>query len=296
MGIYDRDYERSAYGNQPGVNLGGPQAMWIKLLLLLVAIYVIQVITRGVVPDSGWFTDLFTLKADVWRRPWQCYQLLTYGLLHNPFGLGHIIANSLTLYIFGSWIEEKYGSKEFLALFVGGVIAAGIGWCFAEFVAYGVDGRSVMLGASGGVSALAVVGIYNFPRRIILIWMVLPVPAWLLGTLTIGSDIIGALDRSGNVAYAAHLGGALFGFLYYKSGWQLAGLVPSRLAWPKFRMPRRHNLRVHSPVDPVDDDNNVEDAVDEILRKIQREGQDSLTASERRTLEQASKAYQQKRQ
>ena len=50
-------------------------------------------------------------------------------------------------------------------------------------------------------------------------------------------------------------------------------------------------LRVH---DPDEYEEEVGQQVDEILRKIQEQGQDSLTAKERRILEQASRRYQQK--
>jgi hypothetical protein len=57
-------------------------------------------------------------------------------------------------------------------------------------------------------------------------------------------------------------------------------------------MRRRPALRVHEPDDAEDD---LSARVDAILKKIQDEGQDSLTWNERRILEKASRRYQEKR-
>ena len=85
----------------------------------------------------------------------------------------------------------------------------------------------------------------------------------------------------------------MFGFLYFRGRWRLSDMVPMARSWPKFRLPRKHNLRVHDPGEVRQEE---ESEVDEILRKIQRQGQDSLTSKERRILERASKEYQRKRQ
>jgi hypothetical protein len=88
------------------------------------------------------------------------------------------------------------------------------------------------------------------------------------------------------------LGGAAFGYLYYRYGWRLASWLPSE-AWLK-RLKRRPKLRV---LDPDDDGGSETDvAVDEILRKIQEHGQDSLTRRERSILQKASQKYQKRRQ
>ena len=59
------------------------------------------------------------------------------------------------------------------------------------------------------------------------------------------------------------------------------------------KMQRRTKLRIHDPED--EPDSKTDDKVDEILRKINEQGQDSLTWRERRILERASREYQKKR-
>jgi hypothetical protein len=92
------------------------------------------------------------------------------------------------------------------------------------------------------------------------------------------------------VAFTAHLGGALFGFLYYQWGWRFERWLPSGSLAKRFRA--KPKLRVIDP-DQID---STDSRVDEILKKIQEQGQDSLTRGERRILEQASREYQKRRQ
>jgi hypothetical protein len=70
----------------------------------------------------------------------------------------------------------------------------------------------------------------------------------------------------------------------------LGSFLPKRFSLG--RLKRRPKLRVRSADDDEDD---LGRRVDRILEKINREGQDSLTKDEKRTLERASRRYQQKR-
>jgi hypothetical protein len=92
-----------------------------------------------------------------------------------------------------------------------------------------------------------------------------------------------------NVAFTAHLGGALFALLYFQSGIRLERFLPSGSMLQHLQP--KPKLRVHDPESAED----AEEAVDEILKKIQAEGRDSLTRRERKILEEASREYQKRR-
>ncbi|MFZ9975024.1 MAG: rhomboid family intramembrane serine protease, partial [Vulcanococcus sp.] len=68
----------------------------------------------------------------------------------------------------------------------------------------GDQGR--LIGASGGVMAVLAVFIWFYPRQTVLIWGILPVPAWALGVLYFVIDLQGATHGGGKVAHMAHLG------------------------------------------------------------------------------------------
>jgi rhomboid family protein len=297
MGIYDRDYERNRnYGGSSGFQIGSSLTWTTKLVLTMAAIYVVQLLTRptlqGQFADPGWFTDLFSLHADVPARPWRAFELITYGFLHDPFDFKHILFNCFALWMFGRSVEYRYGAKEYLTFFCVSVVFAGLSWVAGEFVANRALTPVPMLGASGGIAAVLLLFCLNFPHQQIYIWGVLPMPAWVFALMFIGIDVFGAVHQQGSgVAFTAHLGGALFAFLYYRYKLRLSDWLPASWKMPKFR--RRPPLRVLDPHDDqTDRDDSAEAEVDEILRKIGEHGQDSLTRRERRILQQASEKYQ----
>jgi membrane associated rhomboid family serine protease len=286
MGLYDRDYQRGGYyGQQPGFNLAAPQTVSTKLVIVMFGVYVIQLVTK----HDGWFTNLFRLYPDVFTRPLHLFELLTYGFLHDVDDLRHILFNMLGLWMFGRAVEGRYGRREFVAFFLAAIVVAGIVWVSGEFAH---NRRFVhqppMLGASGGVTAVVILFAMNFPHQTVLFMFFLPMPMWVLAVLIVVMDAFGAMERSGNVAFTAHLGGAMFGFLYYQWGWRLERWLPSATLARRLRA--KPKLRVHDP-----NENATDSRVDEILKKIQEQGQDSLTRGERRILEQASREYQKRR-
>jgi membrane associated rhomboid family serine protease len=295
MGIYDRDY---FHEERRGLFLGAPRTMVITLVLVTVVLYLVDVLANGVL------TDALSLKSDLFRRPWQAWQLVTYGFAHDPGGVWHIAGNMLVLWFFGRELELLYGRREFLSLYLTLLIVAGLCWvAFETFVMRTPGPRPVQLiGASGAVAGVAVLFCIHYPTRIIYIWGVLPVPVWALVGLYLVGDFISLRaaargDGPGFVAYAAHLGGAAYGGLYYKTRWSLLKLLPGggRLDWrrlrPKLGQPQ---LRVHEP-DEEDQPPDLSARVDAILEKISRQGESSLTPEERQTLEDASRRYQQRR-
>jgi hypothetical protein len=146
-----------------------------------------------------------------------------------------------------------------------------------------------LIGASGAVLAVLAAFIWNFPHTTVLMWGVLPVPAWALGLLYVVWDLQGAANGGGNVAHVTHLAGAAFGLLYAWRGWHLGSLLePARRLLDRLRGGGRRGMRVVRS----DDDDDVEplqDVVDRILEKISRSGSSSLTPAERDTLARASR-------
>jgi membrane associated rhomboid family serine protease len=314
MGIYDRDYERSydtgsgwrdsdGYGGGGGRGPGGGFASWTansKLLAVMVAIYVAQVLLEK--PLQGRFSEYLSLPSDVWREPWRIYSLATYALLHSTQNVFHLLFNGLALFFFGRIIEMRLGGREYLTFFFAAAIFAGLTWCVVENVMSGGNPRGILLGASGGIAGVLVLFALWYPHVQVYLMGILPVPAWVMAILFLAQDIMGAMKQSGEVAYTAHLGGAFFGFLYFRYGMRLSNSLPDWIGGAgsgkslKSLLKRKPNLRVHRNDEEEDDSgDSTEDRVDEILRKIQSQGQASLTREEQRILEQASRRYKQRR-
>lgn len=288
MGIYDRDYYR-----EDGPRWGGTsaQSMVAILILVNVAVYFLDAIWGGGGGLRGptRLQSLFQLDPQVWRRPWELYQLLSYGFLHDERNIWHLVFNMLGLYFFGRDVEHVYGRREFLRVYVSLIVSAGLVWLVTTNLAV-QNPTAGLIGASGGVMGLMVIFVMHFPRRVFHIWGVLPVQAWALAVIYIAVDLFGLGDATSGVAHTAHLGGAAFGYLYYRTRWCLATPISTEYLARLFN--RRPKLKVHP--DPSEEERLTE-AVDRILEKISASGEASLTASERRTLEQASRRYQQRR-
>lgn len=308
MGIYDREY----YRDEPrGLSFGGD---WSAVTTIIVINAVIAVIgfflpleinpwTRQ---GQTWITQHLALQGDLFQQPWNAWQLLTYGFVHDPNSVIHVLFNMFALFVFGRDVEGIYGRREFFKLYLSLLILAGLFYVtLSALTAPADDPLNPVIGASGGVMGVAVIFACNFPKRLLYIWGVLPVPAWLLVGLYVLLDFLGTRDERSQTAHWVHIGGAAFGFLYYRTRWNLFRLWPSRLAskvnW-KIKLPGRGpKLRVHREEDEPAAENDylttgrLQKRVDELLEKISRSGEASLTDEERQFLADASRRYQQRR-
>ncbi len=237
MGIYDRDYvRREGYTFLGSFSERGRVCKW--LIGINVAAFLVQVLTRPPGnPDAlGWFTDVLDLNVRSVMHG-QIWRLLTYAFLHDPLSIWHILFNMLFLWWFGSDIEDLYGPREFLtfylsACFVGGVLffASSLAWARTSLPCFG---------ASGGVLAVLTLCAIHFPRRNILLFFILPVPLPLFLLLVLAGDAYVFLSRAETgTAVAAHLGGALFAGVYYRSHIRLLDWLPQvwdREYWQSWR-------------------------------------------------------------
>jgi membrane associated rhomboid family serine protease len=298
MGFQDRGYYRS-----PTSGFAPEWSAVNTIIAINVAVWLANFILAGnllreVFPLQLSLNDLCCLRSDLPSHLWKFWTLLTYGFLHDDRSPWHILFNMLTLWFFGRPIEAILGRAEFLRFYCVSIVAAGLIWLIGERLA-GFGMASRLVGASGGVMAVLAAFIWYYPRQTVLIYGILPVPAWALGMVYLFSDLQGAGSRASNVAHVAHLAGAAFGILYVWRGWRLDGLAD---VWDRFRSGlRKRRLRVFSPDDSEDrgfgrdDEPPLEEEVDRILEKIGRSGEASLTRQERDTLARASRRFKGRR-
>jgi membrane associated rhomboid family serine protease len=237
-------------------------------------------------PQEWWESDTLT-------HPWLWWQYLTAGFTHESAGnswLWHILGNMLVLYFLGPPVEQFYGSKEFLRVYLATLLVSTVAWSVVAKASGAMN--SEMFGASGAIAGVVVLMALNFPRVTVLFMFVIPMPMWLFGAIVVGMDMFGALggNPSSHVAFTAHLAGAAFAAVYYWRRWNLTGFT-GRLSWPRLPLGRKPRLRVHRPDADVRTAANLAQEVDRILAKISSQGESSLTAKERATLEAASLEY-----
>ncbi len=153
----------------------------------------------------------FLVSVDSIQRPWT---LLLAEFSHVDSV--HLLFNMVALWSFGRAVEIALGARRLLSLYVMGGVLASLG-----HVVYGLvmESPAPALGASGAVSAIAVVFAGMFPRARLYVNFIIPLPAALAVGLFLLIDLFGVLNpRPDMIAHAAHLGGAFYGVLY----WMLA--------------------------------------------------------------------------
>lgn len=155
------------------------------------------------------------VPSDVVQRGF-IWQIVTYSFLHE--GLGHWFWNMFGLWMFGSAVENAWGTRRFFELYFIGVIGAAVTTIAVSF-AHLLDPHVATVGASGGIFAVLIAfGILFADREI----MMIPFPFLIKAKYFVGILIVVtlalAITGGGNVAYVAHLGGLLFGWLYVRRG------------------------------------------------------------------------------
>ena len=140
------------------------------------------------------------------------WQILTHPFLHDPSAPISFLINCLVFYFFASPVELTFGTKRFLVLFY--IAAVGSAICGLLFSS--VSGFSApFMGMMPSLLALIVVfGLIN-PEATILLMFILPVKAKYLSYGTILITVLTFLAKA-NPYGAYHLGGILFGYIYFK--------------------------------------------------------------------------------
>jgi len=274
-----------------------------NLLMVTVGVYILQFFFEGGLQFGGvpvfyWFRDTFYLNPiGHGFMPWQ---LVTYMFLHG--NLHHIFLNMLMLWMFGMELENTWGSKKFLILYLAAGIIAGLANLFIAPL-FSEAGRTI--GASGGVYAVLVAFAMIFPNRHIYLYFFVPIRAKYLITffilLEVFNGVSGTMD---GIAHIAHLGGAIIGALWVfldRKGSidrMLSSLGKKRTtgshsAWDSTqREASFYEFSSSKPkketVDPKFDQNQKD--IDAILDKISVSGYASLTENEKRILLDASKS------
>ena len=157
-------------------------------------------------------------------RNWGLESITIFTSMFLHGGWFHLISNMWALYIFGDNIEDRTGHFRYLAFYLLCGIAAGLTQVFVA-----TDSGVPMVGASGAISGISGAYILLFPRaRIVTLipffflpWFI-EIPAliyigfWFLSQLFNGLfvlTVVGIVGTYGGVAWWAHIGGFVAGFL-----------------------------------------------------------------------------------
>ncbi len=302
MGIHERDYYRREGPSILGaMNERAPVCKW--LIIVNVVVFIFQIATNSRDGTGFNLTTLLELDPMAIVEHGEVWRLLSYAFLHDLASPWHIICNMLFLWWMGCETEELYGSKEFLVFYL--VSAVFAGGCFLLH-SLALPYHPSAIGASGAVVAVAVLFACHYPNRTILFLFIIPMPLWLPVAIFVGHDFLTFLLAGGEAktAVAAHLGGALFGFCYFKLDRRFTGLWTILSGWKKKRARPQLRLYREEPTPATvparvpaehEIDEHLEAKLDAVLEKMSLVGKDNLTDSEKEILMRASEIYRRRR-
>ena len=277
----------------------------IRLIFVNVAVFVI-------VGILGLFSLAFDFDTVKWLavpadlkvllyRPWT---LISYMFLHYDFL--HILFNMLWLFWFGKIFLEFLSTKQMRSVYLLGGISGAILYILAFNTIPAFKPMvpvSVALGASASVYAIVVAISAFAPDYSIGLMFIGRVKIKYVAIFVIALDVL-SIAGSNAGGHIAHLGGALFGYLFaiqHKKGSDItkgfSNFIDGLTDWfkpgPKMKVTEnKYKKKQQKPT--TDREYNQQKAADQeemdrILGKISKSGYDSLTKKEKETLFKFSK-------
>ena len=286
-----------------------PAVLW--LVAINVAIYFVQLTLQKDFPA------LLGYQSGDWGR--HTWTVGTYMFVHA--GFWHLALNMYTLWVFGPRVERALGTGPFAWFYA---------WCgLGGWAAHAlfVHGDTLLVGASAAIFGVLLAYARKWPDDEVYLFGVVPMRMWWHVAFLVAVNLVmGALSATsvdgGGVAYAAHLGGLAFGWLYFlrptapsvdRLRQRVAPApdlsdepprpVPRSLPRPRERqsevdevVEQSKALTVNKPPRPAPAPPrplvtaaNRREALDLVLDKISEHGLDSLTLEERHLLEEMSR-------
>ncbi len=170
----------------------------------------------GGVAFSRWFA-LYPAKVLYDFFLWQPF---TYMFLHT-YQVTHILFNMLMLWFLGTELENRWGKKFFVSYYVLTGAGAAFFYCLGTWIYFlikpGTNSLVIpVMGASGAIFGLLLAYGILFGERVIYAMGVFPIKAkffvMIMGLVEVASLLTSDVN-GGDVAYLAHLGGLLSGYL-----------------------------------------------------------------------------------
>lgn len=243
------------------------------------------------------FISLASNPAELLWKPWS---LISYAFFHS--GFFHILFNMLIFNFSSRLFLTYFTPKQLLSLYFTGIIFSGIIYILCYFLFPSLANLNVTLvGASGAImSVFFAVATYN-PLMEIRLMFIGNVKIWHIAFVYLVLDLI-QLPLENTGGHIAHLGGALFGYLFVKqiqNGTDITSWFAVLMDFftNLFSSNKNSFKKIHRNPNPVNKEKTPETSgskivtkdknqqqIDEILDKISKSGYDSLSKDEKEFL------------
>jgi membrane associated rhomboid family serine protease len=239
------------------------------------------------------FVSISSVINDLIWKPWS---IVSYSFFHS--GILHLIFNMLMLYYVGRLFITFFTQKQLLGVYIVGAIFSGAIFIISyAFLPALTSISTQMIGASGSVMAILFATTAYQPYMEVRLFGVFKMKLWHIAFIIIFFDLI-QLPLENTGGHLAHIGGAVFGYIYIvllKRGTDMTSGVKALLDFfanlfnskssTKFKKvyvnPKKPVVKRESKIVTKD---KTQQQIDEILDKISQSGYDSLTKDEKEFL------------
>lgn len=294
MSIYNELKMKVFYsGNRINLFIGINVIIFLTFIVFKVFEYLFTKTKQTIFSD--FIVRHLSTPADLKELLYTPWTFFTYMFFHEDFF--HILFNMLFMYWIGRIFEEYLNGKKVTFLY----LAGGSAGVLLYLIAYNllpafsdrIDG-SYLLGASGAVTAIVVGTATLLPNYTISLILLGPVRLVWIAIFYFIVDFVSLLGPNAGGSLA-HIGGAIFGFLFIKS-------LQNGYDWSKpfenFFKPKPKLTVVSKNYNTPQRANKTsipdQEEVDKILDKISQTGYNNLTKKEKEILFNASKSNEEK--
>ena len=267
--------------------------MLINIVIWLICLFISVFTWLFNISDISFVTKLFAVPSDISalaEKPWSVF---TYMFLQEQFG--HLFFNMLMLYYGGKIFLQYFSEKQLLLTYIFGGLFGALFFILA-FNAFPVfedmKGHAFALGSSASVLSILIAAATYRPDYTLNLFLLGQVKMKWVAIVFVVIDFL-SITKGNSGGHIAHLGGALWGFLYalmLKSDFDIYKIFKKKA---KIRVKTVNSENYHRRP-KTDEQYNAERAqeqedVDRILEKIAKNGYSSLSDKEKEFLFRQSK-------
>ncbi|MEZ5174099.1 MAG: rhomboid family intramembrane serine protease [Bacteroidia bacterium] len=264
-------------------------------ILLNVPVSILHLMNAG--GGYNWFGDWLYLNGSLRNLLFHPWTIFTHMFVHG--GVMHLLFNMLSLFFIYQLFKRYFSDRQFVNVYFAGGLAGGLTFILSVnlFPLFGgMAAGHFALGASAAVMAVLVSVCTYRPSDHVFLFGVFRMQLRWIAIIFVLLDLIN-ISGGNEGGHLAHLGGALFGFLWginLGKGRDISAFFQPVQDFFKFEQKSKSRLKVAHKA-PVSNENwnssrkAKEEKVNEILDKISRSGYDSLSKSEKALLFELSK-------
>ena len=267
--------------------------MLINIIIWLICLFVSVFTWLFNISDISFVTNLFAVPADLSSLSDKPWTIFTYMFLQEQFW--HLFFNMLMLYYGGKIFLQYFSQKQLLITYIFGGVFGALFFIisFNTFPVFGnMKTDAVALGASASVLSILVAAATYRPEYRLNLFLLGQVKMKWVALIFVVIDIL-SIPKGNSGGHIAHLGGALWGFLYafmLRKNFDIYLIFKHQ---PKIRVKSRNADNYHQRP-KTDEQYNAERAqeqeeIDRILEKIAKNGYSSLSDKEKEFLFRQSK-------